>query len=391
MLGPGAFRLILALLVLVSHLSRFGVGRPAVMAFFMLSGYWVCRMYAERYLPPPRAPLGAHVRAASIFTISRLLRVGLPFAGIFLLGAAAYSLVVGPSAPAYRWESLGLLGNATRHLHGPTDVVGVSWSLDIEIQFYALVPFLLILMRTDLGTLLLLVGAQAAFAFGWLFHVEFGVATVFAYLPWFLLGMLIWRTDYRPRTVVVRATVGLFLTAVAIMAGVPQISARLAGSGDPVTDLGAMALTALLVPFIAQNVHTRSGRLDQHFGALSYVLYLVQIPTIIVVRHLVDGSATPKPVLLVAVLVMAVAAYAAVDRPSEALRRRVVRTLERQWLRPRAKRRRGSIMHTGQSHTSAAPSRSPARRTASHDTPPRRRSAKRRRRLTSSAPKDARV
>ena len=47
--GPGAFRFFLASLVVVQHVSRLSLGHPAVLLFFMLSGYWVSRMYAERY------------------------------------------------------------------------------------------------------------------------------------------------------------------------------------------------------------------------------------------------------------------------------------------------------------------------------------------------------
>ena len=39
--GPGVIRLILAALVMFSHMSRFQVGRIGVLLFFFLSGYWV--------------------------------------------------------------------------------------------------------------------------------------------------------------------------------------------------------------------------------------------------------------------------------------------------------------------------------------------------------------
>ena len=47
--GPGFFRLFLAAAVVVSHLSNLEIGRPAVFAFFALSGFWVMRMYDEKY------------------------------------------------------------------------------------------------------------------------------------------------------------------------------------------------------------------------------------------------------------------------------------------------------------------------------------------------------
>lgn len=53
--GPGQFRIFLAALVVLSHLSSLGIGRPAVFTFFMLSGYWVLRMYEENIAPIRRS------------------------------------------------------------------------------------------------------------------------------------------------------------------------------------------------------------------------------------------------------------------------------------------------------------------------------------------------
>ncbi|HEX5264198.1 MAG TPA: hypothetical protein VFW13_11760, partial [Phenylobacterium sp.] len=47
--APGAFRLILAAAVAVSHVSRLDIGRLAVLLFFFLSGYWTARIWAEKF------------------------------------------------------------------------------------------------------------------------------------------------------------------------------------------------------------------------------------------------------------------------------------------------------------------------------------------------------
>ena len=46
-LGPGVVRLILALMVFVSHVSAWNIGTAAVVLFLMLSGYWVSRIYLQ--------------------------------------------------------------------------------------------------------------------------------------------------------------------------------------------------------------------------------------------------------------------------------------------------------------------------------------------------------
>ena len=47
LLGPGMLRFILAAMVVVSHLTSLNIGRPAVLLFFMISGFWVTRAWQE--------------------------------------------------------------------------------------------------------------------------------------------------------------------------------------------------------------------------------------------------------------------------------------------------------------------------------------------------------
>ncbi len=47
-LSPGMFRLVLALLVLLSHISRLQSGRIAVVLFFLLSGFWVSSLWLRK-------------------------------------------------------------------------------------------------------------------------------------------------------------------------------------------------------------------------------------------------------------------------------------------------------------------------------------------------------
>ena len=45
--SPGTFRLLLALLVVLDHFTGIMVGRAAVYLFFVLSGFWIHRMWTE--------------------------------------------------------------------------------------------------------------------------------------------------------------------------------------------------------------------------------------------------------------------------------------------------------------------------------------------------------
>ena len=130
--GPGAFRLSLALLVFVSHVSRYNVGRAAVILFFMLSGYWVTRLYRQR---GEQSSVG--------YLRDRLLRVW-PLLAVTALAIALAFTLAGTRHPGSLWSTLALLGLATRH----GDVIGVAWSLDIELQFYVALPLVLTAITT---------------------------------------------------------------------------------------------------------------------------------------------------------------------------------------------------------------------------------------------------
>lgn len=48
-MGPGTFRLLLATIVVITHYSALNLGGTAVDLFFVLSGYWVTRMWNLKY------------------------------------------------------------------------------------------------------------------------------------------------------------------------------------------------------------------------------------------------------------------------------------------------------------------------------------------------------
>ena len=127
--GPGMLRLLLALLVWVSHASRLEVGGPAVMVFFMLSGYWVTGLYLR------------HNGSIASFMLDRFLRVW-PLLAIVAILTVAARLWLDVPAAGHLASTLMLLGLATRN----QDVLGVAWSLDFELQFYFALPFLMMLV-----------------------------------------------------------------------------------------------------------------------------------------------------------------------------------------------------------------------------------------------------
>ena len=81
--SPGAFRLILALVVFLHHTTNFNLGMSAVLVFFVLSGYWVAVMWTEIY--------SKTTSAYWTYLVSRIWRVLPVFA---LCSAISWALLV---------------------------------------------------------------------------------------------------------------------------------------------------------------------------------------------------------------------------------------------------------------------------------------------------------
>lgn len=310
--GPGAFRFVLASLVVVQHVSRLSLGHPAVLLFFMLSGYWVCRMYAERYRL-------AH-RGLARFYLSRFLRLWPLFALV--------AVVTGTLMKGYGWAEmlrlLPLIGIATSR----RDPVGVSWSLDIELQFYLIVPLVVLGLAGRLPLRFFVIAGLVMTGVGLWLMDQHRIATALLYLPAFLAGALIWKYDWHPsRRLALSSAAFCGLTvvlAILIPATRDIFIARAYFSG--VERLALTGWTMTLLPFIAWNVHQASGRGDRILGDLSYPVYLVHFPVITAMKPLWGGDPdiAGKAVILLTAYGVSLALYALVDRPLERWRKRTV-------------------------------------------------------------------
>lgn len=317
-LQPGFFRVALAAAVVLSHLSNFEIGRPAVFAFFALSGFWVMRMYDEKY---------AAAGGAGVFFLSRMLRIWLPFLVAYLGFVLVKSAVFG-EFDARQLASLGVLGIAT----SGNDVLGVSWSLDIELQFYLLVPAIWMLFQAlktsgSPVTWTLVLTAAPLTMLGWWLGLSHGVWTVLAYLPGFVAGLLIWHSGWRPPLRIALVSIAAFLGAGLLVWLLPETRAYLLKDAPNTLheDWFGMAWVALLIPFIAFNVRQRSDGLDQHLGNFSYALYITHWPVIWIVKTATALQGMPlKLAALAAVALVAIAFYVLVDRNAERLRQSIL-------------------------------------------------------------------
>lgn len=317
-IGPGQFRLLLAALVVFSHMSPFEIGRPAVFAFFALSGYWVMRMYAEKYRP---------VGGIWYFYVSRILRIWLPFATAYFLVILCYELFAVDKPLSVLW-GLSLLGLAsTGH-----DVLGTSWSLDIELQFYLAVPVLFAILSRPLSMSLLIGCVAALCVIGWALQLVFEIWTFLSYLPAFVAGALIWRHDFRPPKALVWGGVALFVIVGTLVFIVPETHALL--RRDMLSpfheDWFGMIWVGCLIPFIAHNVHQPSSSFDMHLGNFSFALYITHWPIIALIRPMLNPlSIADRIMILLVIIAISVAFYVIVDRTLERVRKHVL-----DWVKP---------------------------------------------------------
>lgn len=300
-IGPGAFRLLLAFLVFASHVSRANTGRLGVILFFVLSGYWIARIWREQY---ENATIGW-------FYLGRYLRL-MP---VYLAIVGVCWLFLGGSL----WPNLLLLGIATTG----GDLIGVSWSLDIELQFYILLPLLLMtlpVISRGVMAVSLLVGAV-----GWYLFAELGIASVLQYLPAFLIGGMIYETRWRPgcNAAVLSAAAFVVFTLAAALSPLGWIlDNRVTEPWQ--SDLFSFVWLIPLIPYVAASLKIRSSNLDRHLGNYTYPFYLVHYPVVYVILNEFGKTPLIKIATLAASIIIGLAFYMLVDRPAESLRHRLI-------------------------------------------------------------------
>lgn len=293
-------------MVFVSHMSRFEIGRLGVALFFVLSGYWISHLW-DRQTGDNRV---------GIFFINRFLRIWpLYIVAVFL----AYLLFRNPLHPT----AITLLGVASAP--GPHQL-GVEWSLDVEAQFYLILPFLAMSRMP-------LVALVPAFAFGWFMFDMWKTVTVAMYLPAFAAGIWMYRRRRMP-LLTDGATAGLaFLALSAMLFLLPETRAVLTGARDLTAqqhDLIAMVWMLPLIPYIEASLRVKSSPLDRHLGNLSYPFYLVHEPVILAAKPF----GLSKPLIALVAAGVAVAFYLLLDVPFEKWRYRLLDRLRRRQGQP---------------------------------------------------------
>ena len=333
LVSPGTVRLFLASVVVVHHSLPLRAGSWAVDVFFILSGYWITRMWNTHYCRTK----------ASYFTflVSRWWRLLPVFLVCTGFGVASAFLLRGigspasPSTPGWWLRQAIIIGSSDAGR-----VLPPTWSLDVEMQFYLIAPILIwTFSKISAGWRWMAVAALLATLAGRLATGTYPESARFGlFSGFFLAGLALALQPWTPGAKVIFGGLALFLGGTLALLALPNarngiwIEGKLAQLG---TDrlAGVIASTwwviggILVIPFIARSLAIRSSAFDRLLGDLAYPLYLFHwIPRDWYYRLCgINPSPLVRVVLLVADFIIAYAGavliLVLIDRPMERLRR----------------------------------------------------------------------
>ncbi len=312
----GLLRLTLALAVVLFHLGIrdiYGIplmnGGAAVFSFFVISGFYMTMVLRSRYTYEALGP--SYVR---VFYLSRFLRL-YPVYAVVLLGflvACAWTGVPLPEGlhwpqPAslieviktvMSWASNAMLALINVPSSNRQLVIGPAWSIGVELSFYALAPFAMqwrsswqwLASAISFALLLVPYGSHAPVLYG--FH--FFMMGQLAYLVHVQIGGPPQVTPFRTTAM----ALGVLLLIVAPIPHNLHIGVPSPQTANSLDSLLYALLVAVAVPWLQH--YTGKMALDNWVGRLSYPVYLVHMPVIVIGDHL----GVTRPLLIIGITLM---------------------------------------------------------------------------------------
>ncbi len=273
--GPGATRFVLALLVLCYHFTPLRSGNFAVCCFYILSGYWITKMWKQKYSKANQS--------RAVFLTSRWLRIA-PM--LLLCTGLVFLLPIDRSGATPGWLLRQALIIGCTGTYVP---LAPAWSLDVELQFYlafaTFAPWLFSLK-------------QPSRVLGWLVVISLTVSLVAAviigniikpwlwiWLPLFLAGMCLETSEYRPTKRHIVVCGFLLAIGVGLCGALPTLQpliwhiSRTNLTADQLTILPLRTVIDIIaslavIPLLAANLTSKSTAKDSYLGRMSFPLYL---------------------------------------------------------------------------------------------------------------------
>lgn len=313
--------------------------RLGLICFFVLTGFLLFRSFlkaARRQQGPVSFKRYVERRAARILPAYYVAMIG---AYLMLRGAAGTPGVKLPH-PGDLWKFALLAQN-----YFPDTILrldSVTWTLSIELAFYALLPFLGLfayyVARGRIWVLLALLAAMIAVGLNWHYQVfENGFSQVYSkslphYLPDFAFGMLAallvqWRDERRVGPLRRLPTAALMLVGVALVgfncvwhatSASPAVDQAVALFEDMPAALGFACAVVAASTGVGPAVAWLRARPLASLGIVSYGFYLWHVPLILFGQSLgfdATGFGWMLLVFLPVTLAFATASWRLVEKP----------------------------------------------------------------------------
>jgi peptidoglycan/LPS O-acetylase OafA/YrhL len=280
----GAFRLLLAWMVLTSHANHYlpawvaplALGNVGVFSFFVLSGFVIAEACDRFYAGAPHR-----------FLLNRLLRI---YPTYWLTCVLALAIYVPLGHPELQLDAASIAANLAILVapQGTFFWISLIWAVGIELRFY----FVAALMSLAHGLVKRPVLVHALFWVGALVLYLVTVASdyqrlaTFRHAPYFVFGVALYHfVAYRG----VRA-------ALAAAGAFPFVlhaywAYNAAGpTALPSSTLVFVATLAAMVALCFVTIPIRAARVDKLLGDLTYPLYLVHWPIVWLVGQALPGA-----------------------------------------------------------------------------------------------------
>ncbi len=305
----GAYRLILAILVALSHMGvsvySYNPGVFAVISFFVISGFVTTALIRRNY---------PNKQGIISFYADRALRIYPQFLFYFLASIATIYTFLPNSiyARALNPENIVLslaIFPLNFWMFGITqpDILPPAWSLGLELFFYSLIPFLLVLKIRGLClTLSILVFIAACLGY---LHTDFwGYRLLPGVLFIFLCGSYLYDNSRRQQIVIWATSLFAFATFSLIFLGIiPR-----APFNTEVT-----AGIAFAIPAVRWLSSLSYSKMDEFLGNISYGVFLNHFIYIYLAQTLghFELTATSATTILLLSILTSLFSYRLVERP----------------------------------------------------------------------------
>lgn len=302
----GSYRLILSVLVLLSHAGVwiFGInqGVVAVISFFLLSGFVMAALIRRYYLD---------VLLVGDFYADRILRL-FPQYIFYLTATLIFVGVTGFHSPqvegltAFKVVLNYLMLPLSFYMYGLNDAMPIpqAWSLGLELTFYLLIPFILI-WRLEVKSFIFSVMVFAFAYFGVIPAHFFGYRLLPGVLFIFLVGCFVF--DRRKK----------FLWLTFLMALIAFFAVLLDRTLQRPYNFEVLLGVLIGLPVVVVLNRSNFGKMDEFLGNISYGVFLNHFLLIWVFEYFGVGIDAPFYVagLVLASVALAWVSFSLIEQP----------------------------------------------------------------------------